>query len=127
MRPTLQEEIRQKKPFVSVEEEAMLSIRRTAAQLEHAGGEVLKDHGLTVTQYNALRILRGAGEAGLCRNDIRDRLIARVPDATRCSTGWRRLGWSAEIARAMIAATSPAGSRPRGSSSWLGSIPKSRR
>jgi DNA-binding MarR family transcriptional regulator len=83
MRPTLQEEIQQKKPFVSAEEEAMLSIRRTAAQLEHAGGEMLKAHGLTVTQYNALRILRGAGEAGLCRNEIRDRLIAPVPDATR--------------------------------------------
>ena len=83
MPPTLQEEIRQKKPFVSPEEEAMLSIRRTSAVLEHAGGEMLKPHGLTVTQYNALRILRGAGEAGLCRNEIRDRLIAPVPDATR--------------------------------------------
>jgi DNA-binding MarR family transcriptional regulator len=81
--PTLQEEIRQKKPFGSPEEEAMLSIARTAAVLEHAGGEFLKRHGLTITQYNALRILRGAGEAGLSRNEIRDRLIARVPDATR--------------------------------------------
>jgi DNA-binding MarR family transcriptional regulator len=83
MRPTLQEEIRQRKPFGSAEEEAMLSIARTAAALEHAAGEMLKTHGLTTTQYNALRILRGAGEAGLCRNEIRDRLIARVPDATR--------------------------------------------
>jgi DNA-binding MarR family transcriptional regulator len=83
MRPTLQEEIRQRKPFGSVEEEAMLSIARTAAVLEHAGGEMLKAYELTPTQYNALRILRGAGEAGLCRNEIRDRLIARVPDATR--------------------------------------------
>jgi DNA-binding MarR family transcriptional regulator len=83
MHPTLQEEIRQRKPFGSAEEEAMLSIARTAAVLEHAGGEILKPHGLTTTQYNALRILRGAGEAGLCRNEIRDRLIARVPDATR--------------------------------------------
>jgi len=79
---TLQEEIRQRKPFVSTEEEAMLSIARTAAVLDHTAGEMLKKHGLTVTQYNALRILRGAGE-GLCRNEIRDRLIARVPDATR--------------------------------------------
>jgi DNA-binding MarR family transcriptional regulator len=83
MPPTLQQEIRQKKPFGSPEEEAMLSIARTAAVLEHAGGEMLKRHGLTITQYNALRILRGAGQAGLCRNEIRDRLIARVPDATR--------------------------------------------
>jgi DNA-binding MarR family transcriptional regulator len=80
---TLQEEIRQRKPFVSTEEEAMLSIARTAAVLDHMAGEMLKKHGLTVTQYNALRILRGAGAEGLCRNEIRDRLIARVPDATR--------------------------------------------
>src|SRR3954447_21417189 len=83
MPPTLQEEIRQRKPFVSTEEEAMLSIARTAAVLDHTAGEMLKKHGLTVTQYNALRILRGAGAEGLCRNEIRDRLIARVPDATR--------------------------------------------
>ena len=81
--PTLQEEIRQRKPFVSAEEEALLSIARTAAVLEHAAGEVLKKHGLTITQYNTLRILRGAGPEGLCRNEVRDRLIARVPDATR--------------------------------------------
>jgi len=61
----------------------MLSIARTAAVLDHAAGEVLKQHGLTTTQYNALRILRGAGTEGLCRNEIRDRLISRVPDATR--------------------------------------------
>jgi DNA-binding MarR family transcriptional regulator len=83
MSPTLQEEIRQRRPFRSAEEEAMLSIARTAAVLEHAAGEMLKPYGLTPTQYNALRILRGAGEAGLCRNEIRDRLISRVPDASR--------------------------------------------
>ena len=85
--PTLQEEIRQRKPFGSTEEEAMLSIARTAAVLDHAAGEMLKKHGLTPTQYNALRILRGAGAEGLCRNEIRDRLIARVPDATRLREG----------------------------------------
>lgn len=83
MPQTLREEIRQRKPFGSVEEEAMLSIARTAAVLEHSAGEMLKQHGLTMTQYNALRILRGAGAEGLCRNEIRDRLISRVPDATR--------------------------------------------
>jgi DNA-binding MarR family transcriptional regulator len=83
MRPTLREEIRQRKPFGSAEEEATLSIARTSAVLEHAWGEMLKEHGLTTTQYNALRILRGAGEAGLSRNEVRDRLISRVPDATR--------------------------------------------
>jgi DNA-binding MarR family transcriptional regulator len=36
-----------------------------------------------MTQYNVLRILRGAGRAGLCRNEIRDRLISRMPDVSR--------------------------------------------
>ncbi|HEX6106772.1 MAG TPA: MarR family winged helix-turn-helix transcriptional regulator [Gemmatimonadales bacterium] len=83
MPTTLHAELRQRKPFASLEQEAMLSIARTAAVLEHGAAEVLKPHGLTPTQFNALRILRGAGAEGLCRNEVRDRLIARVPDATR--------------------------------------------
>jgi DNA-binding MarR family transcriptional regulator len=83
MAPTLQSEIKQRKPFTSLEHEAMLSIARTAALLEHATAEALKPYGLTPTQYNALRILRGAQPEGLCRNEVRDRLIALVPDATR--------------------------------------------
>ena len=80
---SLQSELKQARPFGGPEHEAMLSIARTAAILEHSTSETLKPYGLTVTQYNALRILRGAGEQGLCRNEVRDRLIARVPDATR--------------------------------------------
>jgi DNA-binding MarR family transcriptional regulator len=83
MTPSLQSELKQRKPFGSLEQEAMLSIARTAALLEHGTAEALKPHGLTPTQYNALRILRGAEPEGLCRNEIRDRLVARVPDATR--------------------------------------------
>ena len=63
MPTTLQDEIRQRKPFGSTEEEALLSIARTAAVLDHAAGEVLKQHGLTPTQYNALRILRGEDDS----------------------------------------------------------------
>lgn len=79
----LRAEIKQSKPFRSLEEEAMLSIQRTSALLEHRLGEVFKTHGLTGTQYNVLRILRGAGPNGLCRNEVRDRLVAQVPDVTR--------------------------------------------
>ena len=46
-------------------------------------GEGLKAYGLTLTQYNALRILRGAGPDGFCRNEVRDRMIKPVPDTTR--------------------------------------------
>ena len=83
MPTTLQAELRQRKPFTSLEHEAMLSVARTAAGMEQSTAEALKPHGLTPTQYNALRILRGAEPEGLGRNEVRDRLIARVPDATR--------------------------------------------
>jgi len=71
------------KPFRSVEEEAILSIARTAALIEHSGAEALKPFKLTITQYNVLRILRGAGHDGLCRNEVGERLVTKVPDVTR--------------------------------------------
>ena len=80
---TLRDEIRQTRPFDSPEQEAHLGIERTAAVLGHALAEVLKPFAITATQYNVLRILRGAGEAGLCRSGVRERLVAQVPDVTR--------------------------------------------
>jgi DNA-binding MarR family transcriptional regulator len=56
---------------------------RTAAVLGHAFGEALKPLGITPTQYEVLRMLRGARAGGLSRNEIRDRLVTPVPDVTR--------------------------------------------
>lgn len=83
MSPNLRAEIKQTKPFPTPEAEAHLSIERTAAVLGHAFAEGLKEYGITSTQYNVLRILRGAGPDGLCRNEVRDRLVSQVPDVTR--------------------------------------------
>lgn len=80
---TLRTELKMAKPFKSVEEEAILSIARTAAVLEHSGAEALRPFDLTITQYNVLRILRGAGSEGLCRNEVGERLVTKVPDVTR--------------------------------------------
>lgn len=79
----LREELKQTKPFTTLEQEAMLSIQRTDAVLGYSIIETLKPFDITPTQYNVLRILRGARPAGLCREDIRSRLIAEVPDVTR--------------------------------------------
>ncbi len=79
----LRDEIKQTRPFSGPEEEAYLSIERTAAVLGHAMAEALKERSITPTQYNVLRILRGAGAAGLCRNEVRERLVSQVPDVTR--------------------------------------------
>ena len=79
----LQAELKQNKPFKSLKEEAHLSIRRTAALLEHAFETALKPHKITGTQYNVLRILRGSEPDGLCRNEVGARLVRQVPDVTR--------------------------------------------
>jgi DNA-binding MarR family transcriptional regulator len=79
----LRDEIKQSRPFVSLEQEAMLNIARTDAVLSYSIIEALKPFDITPTQYNVLRILRGAGHNGLCREDIRERLVAQVPDVTR--------------------------------------------
>jgi DNA-binding MarR family transcriptional regulator len=79
----LQDEIKQTRPFARSSSEAFLSILRTATLLEHEGNEALRPHGLTHTQYNVLRILRGAGRDGLCGRAIAERLISKVPDVSR--------------------------------------------
>ena len=83
MTSALQAEIKQTRPFPSRASEALLSILRTAAVLDHQLSEALKPFGLTLTQYNVLRILRGAGPSGLCGREIAERLVARVPDVPR--------------------------------------------
>ena len=83
METELKGDIKQTVPFDSLEQEAFLNALRTAAVLEHELADGLKPHGLTLTQYNALRILRGAGSEGLCRNDVQDRMLTPVPDVTR--------------------------------------------
>lgn len=92
MTPTLRDEIKQRKPFRSIYEEAALNIVRTAALLGADFEQVFKPYGITATQYNVLRILRGADEKGLCRNDVRDRLLNRTPDATRLLDRMERAG-----------------------------------
>lgn len=61
----------------------MLGILRTAALLDHEMSDVLRPHGITPTQYNVLRILRGAGDGGLCGREIAERLVSTVPDVPR--------------------------------------------
>lgn len=80
---TLRDEIKQKKPFISLEHEAQLNIVRTGALLMDEVEQLLKPYGITATQFNVLRILRGSEPDGLCRNELRDRMLTRMPDMTR--------------------------------------------
>jgi MarR family transcriptional regulator, organic hydroperoxide resistance regulator len=79
----LQAELKQRIPFASREAEAYLSLLRTTDALQTQVEAQLKEFGLTGTQYNALRILRGAGPEGLACREIGERMITRDPDVTR--------------------------------------------
>jgi DNA-binding MarR family transcriptional regulator len=79
----LREQIRQPKPFQSLEAEAYLNVLRTSALLMSELTEVLRPYELTQPQYNVLRILRGAGDGGLPSGEIGERMVSREPDMTR--------------------------------------------
>jgi DNA-binding MarR family transcriptional regulator len=77
------EEIRQTKPFASLEEQVFLELQLTADRLLAGAARELREFGLSPAQYNVLRILRGAGEAGITCSEIGERMIQRDPDVTR--------------------------------------------
>jgi DNA-binding MarR family transcriptional regulator len=79
----LKSEIAQERPFSSDEEEALLNVLRTSDCLQRVFQRRTRDWGVTSTQYNVLRILRGAGSRGLTCSAIGDRMITAEPDITR--------------------------------------------
>ena len=79
----IQQELHQTRAIRLLEEEAALNIVRTADVLMLAMTGVLRPHQLSPTQYNVLRILRGAGKDGASCKEIGQRLVAHDPDITR--------------------------------------------
>ena len=79
----LQQVIKQTKPFASLEEEAFLNLLRTTDALARREAELLKAYGLSPSQYNALRILRGAGAEGVTCGEMSERMLTKDPDVTR--------------------------------------------
>lgn len=107
-------QIKQTKPFGSLEEEALLNLMRTAAILEGVETDALKPYELSMPQYNILRILRGAGPKGLSCQEIADRMISRDPDVTRLvdrldARGLIQRARSSEDRRVVITKISEAG------------------
>jgi DNA-binding MarR family transcriptional regulator len=93
----LKREIKQTRPFHSLQEEVVLAILRTADQLVAPMTELLRAAKLSFSQYNVLRILRGAGAEGLPCGAISERMVRRDPDLTRLLD---RLEASGLVARA---------------------------
>lgn len=79
----LQEELRQTRPFRSLTHVAFLSLLRTADVARGRFSDLFEREGVTLQQYNVLRILRGAGEDGLPTLEIGARMIERTPGVTR--------------------------------------------
>src|SRR5919206_4038126 len=79
--PKLQHELKKKWPFESPEQEAALSILRTNDQLQIRFARLFREYGLTSSQYNVLRILRGEGKP-LPILEIASRTVAVVPGIT---------------------------------------------
>jgi DNA-binding MarR family transcriptional regulator len=79
----LKHEIKQKIPFSGLEEEALLNLVRTSDFLQRAFQLKTRDWGVTSTQYNVLRILRGAQPDGLPCAAIGARMVTAEPDVTR--------------------------------------------
>jgi len=80
---SIRSEIKQRRPFPSAHQEAVVALIRTADVLRRAVGDVVEPHGITAQQYNVLRILRGAGADGLPTLEIAERMIEQTPGITR--------------------------------------------
>jgi DNA-binding MarR family transcriptional regulator len=79
--PKLQHELKKKRPFEAPEQEAALGVLRTGDQLQIRFARLFREHGLTPSQYNILRILRGEGKP-LPILEIASRTITVVPGIT---------------------------------------------
>ncbi len=90
---TVYHEIRQTKPFRSLEDEVYIAIRLTSQLIDEPWVRYLrKTEGISPSQYNLLRILRGAGTEGRTMSEISERMINRDPDVTRLADRTVKLG-----------------------------------
>jgi MarR family 2-MHQ and catechol resistance regulon transcriptional repressor len=77
----LQNELKKKRPFELPEQEAILNLLRTNDQFQNRFGKLFREFGITSSQYNVLRILRGEGKPLPCL-EISERMIQVVPAMT---------------------------------------------
>jgi DNA-binding MarR family transcriptional regulator len=110
----LQEELRKRNPFDSLEQEVSLSLVRTQDHLAQSFHELFAAHGLTGPQYNVLRILRGHGGDGVPGHEIGAQMVARMPDVTRLvdrleAAGLAERARTARDRRVVLVRITPAG------------------
>src|SRR5690349_2819740 len=79
----LQQELKQRKPFESVAQEAVLGLMRTTDLVRRQVTAFVEPHGITLQQYNVLRILRGGGNDGVPTLEVAERMVEQTPGITR--------------------------------------------
>lgn len=89
--------MREQKPSgpLELEEQVFIDLVKTQSEKMSAATTLLKPYGLSESQYNVLRILRGARDEGLPSGEIADRLLTRCPDTTRLIDRLEREGYVA--------------------------------
>jgi DNA-binding MarR family transcriptional regulator len=80
---TIRQEIRQRRDFSSAAEEGVVTLVATADRVRDGLSREVAGHGITLQQYNVLRILRGAGDDGLPTLEIAARMLEKSPGITR--------------------------------------------
>ena len=89
---TIEEEIKQSKPFASQQHKAIVNLLFSYGWVTEQLREMIHPFGMTIQQYNVLRILRGAG-APISTSDIRDRMLDRMSDTSRLVDRLEKKGW----------------------------------
>ena len=109
----LQQELKQRKPFQSVAQEALLGLMRTTDLMRRQVAAFVEPHGITLQQYNVLRILRGGGTDGVPTLEVAERMVEQTPGITRLLDRLEAKGFVSGSGVRRIAASISAGSRPR--------------
>lgn len=93
MTPKLAAEIKQTKPFSSIQVEVLLNLARTADEITRRMELFFRQWKITGTQYNVLRIVAGAGSEGILCSEVGARMVTRTPDTTRLLDRIERTGY----------------------------------
>lgn len=78
---------------VPLHQQASLGILRTAAAITRELDLLLRQYGLTATQYSVLLVLRGVGRRGASNSAIAECMVKEEPDMTRLLDRLERRGW----------------------------------
>ena len=89
---TLENQIKQKS-FSSETEKALVNISFTHSYLTGLINSSLKEYNVSVQQFNVLRILKGQHPKPVCINDIGDRMIDKMSNASRLVEKLRLKGY----------------------------------